>query len=240
MNKNDTLGKLKAKERKLRQQIIIDAAREVFGQKTYDKASMAEIAKAAGIAKSSIYTYFKSQEELYAKIAYMDSCDFIEDLESRIDRFGIDQANIDQSNIDQSNIDQSNMDQSNMDQARGNYINICITHFLAYYTAHTAQWRMITHFALHGNKDMGAVDQLNEIGRRLMDLFESVFRKLGCKKEARILAHTLFSCLSGILIAFRNYPGRTEAERIAHMTRIGDMVEAMILSLIGTDKISHN
>ncbi len=216
MNKNDTLGKLKAKERKLRQQIIIDAAREVFGQKTYDKASMAEIAKAAGIAKSSIYTYFKSQEELYAKIAYMDSCDFIEDLESRINQFGIDQANI--------------------DPAGENYVNICITHFLAYYTTHTAQWRMITHFALHGNKDMGAVDQLNEIGRRLMDLFESVFRKLGCKKEARILAHTLFSCLSGILIAFRNYPGRTEAERIAHMTRIGDMVEAMVLSLIGKSK----
>jgi hypothetical protein len=50
------------------------------------------------------------------------------------------------------------------------------------------------------------------------------------------LAHTLFSCLSGILIAFRNYPGRTETERIAHMTRIGEMVETMILSLVGKDK----
>ncbi|MCP3944870.1 MAG: TetR/AcrR family transcriptional regulator [Desulfobacteraceae bacterium] len=216
MKKNDTLGKLKIKERKLRQQIIIDSAREVFGQKTYDKASMAEIAKAAGIAKSSIYTYFKSQEELYAKIAYMDSCDFIEDLESRINHAGPGQ------------VDKA--------LAGENCVNICITHFLAYYIAHTAQWRMITHFALHGNRDMGAVDQLNEIGRRLMDLFELVFRKLGCDKDARILAHTLFSCLSGILISFRNYPGRTEAERIAHMTRIGDMVEAMVLSLVRKNK----
>ncbi|MCP4718602.1 MAG: TetR/AcrR family transcriptional regulator [Desulfobacteraceae bacterium] len=211
MNKKDTLSKLKARERILRQQIIIDAAREVFGQKTYDKASMAEIAKAAGIAKSSIYTYFKSQEELYAKIAIIDSCDFIEDLESRINR-------------------------TDIDEAKENCVNICITHFLAYYIAHTAQWRMITHFALHGNKDMAAVDQLNEIGRRLMDLFESVFMKLGCEKDARILAHTLFSCLSGILIAFRNYPGRTEDERIAHMKRIGGMVEAMVLSLVQKNK----
>ena len=89
MNTNNTLSKLKAKERKLRQQIIIDAAREVFGQKTYDKASMAEIAKTAGIAKSSIYTYFKSQEELYAKIAYMDSCNFIEDLQLNIHQAGL-------------------------------------------------------------------------------------------------------------------------------------------------------
>ncbi len=221
MNKNNTLSKLKAKERKLRQQIIIDAAREVFGQKTYDKASMAEIATAAGIAKSSIYTYFKSQEELYAKIAYMDSCNFIEDLQSRIHQAGM------------GGLDQADKEQVDPGEK---CVKICITHFLAYYIAHTAQWRMITHFALHGNKDMEAVDQLNEIGRRLMDLFESVFRKLGCEKEARILAHTLFSCLSGILIAFRNYPGRTEAERIVHMTRIGDVVEAMVLSLVRKDK----
>jgi len=211
MNKNDTLSKLKVKERVLRQQIIVDAAREVFGRKTYDKVSMAEIANAAGIAKSSIYTYFKSQEELYANIVYMDSCDFIEDLEGHIQQFG-------------------------MDPVGENCVRICITHFLSYYIDHTAQWRMITHFALHGNKDMEAVDQLNEIGRRLMDLFESVFRKLGCQKDARILAHTLFSCLSGILISFRNYPGRTEADRIAHMTRIGEMLETMILALVGKNK----
>jgi AcrR family transcriptional regulator len=216
MNKNNTLSKLKAKERKLRQQIIIDAAREVFGQKTYDKASMAEIAKAAGIAKSSIYTYFKSQEELYAKIAYMDACHFIEDL--------------------QGCIQQASMDQPIMDPAGENYVKICVTHFLAYYIDHTAQWRMITHFALHGNKAMTAVDQLNEIGRKLMDLFESVFKNLGCDQEARLLAHTLFACLSGILIAFRNYPGRTETERIAHMTRIGEQVEAMVLSLVRQNK----
>jgi len=211
MNKNNTLSKLKSKERKLRQQIIIDAAREVFGRKTYDKASMAEIAKAAGIAKSSIYTYFKSQEELYARIVCADSREFIDDLQSRIEKVERKESGV-------------------------NCVNTCITGFLTYYIAHTAQWRMITHFALHGNQNMGAIDQLNEIGRRLMDLFESVFRKLGKDKDARILAHTLFSCLSGILIAFRNYPGRTEAERIAHMNRIGAMVEAMILSLVGQEK----
>lgn len=207
MNRTNTLTRLKAKEREHRQSLIIDAAREVFGQKTYDKASMAEIAKTAGIAKSSIYTYFNSQEELYAKIVYMDSCVFLEDLEARID-------------------------QAQKDPGSKECLNICITGFLSYYIDHAAQWRMITHFALHGNKEMGAMGQLNEIGRRLMDLFESVLRKLGCEKESRILAHTLFSSLSGILIAFRNYPGRTEAERMAHMKRIGTMVESMVLAMV--------
>ncbi len=202
MQKKDTLSRLKADERKMRQQIIIDAAREVFGQKTYDRASMSEIAKTAGIAKSSIYTYFNSQEELYARIAYMDAIEFIEDLQNRIDQ--VPEAALETS----------------------------ISYFLEYYIAHSAQWRMITHFALHGNKEMGAVEQLNEIGRRLMDVFETVFTALGAAEESRILAHTLFSCLSGILIAFRNYPGRSEQERIVHMKRIGSIVESMILALI--------
>ena len=202
MEKKDTLSRLKAEEWKMRRQIIIDAAREVFGQKTYDRASMAEIAKTAGIAKSSIYTYFKSQEELYATIAYADACEFIDDLAARIDG------------------------------APDRALETCISCFLDYYIAHVAQWRMITHFALHGNKEMAAVDQLNEIGRRLMDIFEGVFISLGCRDTSRMMAHTLFSSLSGILIAFRNYPGRSEQERIAHMQRIGKIVEAMVTALV--------
>lgn len=201
MTPKNTLGRLKAKERKMRQQIIVDAAREVFGQKTYDKASMSEIAKTAGIAKSSIYTYFNSQEELYARIAYMDACEFIEDLEGRI-------------------------------KESRNPLKVCISYFLDYYIEHKSQWRMITHFALHGNREMGAVEQLNDIGRRLMNVFVAVFEGLGARQNPRLLAHTLFSCLSGILIAFRNYPGRSESERVSHMKRIGSMVESMVLALV--------
>lgn len=202
MEKRNTLSRLKAEERELRRQIIIDAARDVFGKKTYDKASMAEIARTAGIAKSSIYTYFRSQETLYAQIAYTDACRFIEDLKTGISR--------------------------NPENALEN----CIDCFLEYYIAQTAQWRMITHFALHGNKEMGAVEQFNEIGRRLMDVFEQVFKELGCEKDSRLLSHTLFAGLSGILISFRNYPGRSEAERIEHMKRIGNVFKSMVMALV--------
>ena len=205
MTKKDTLSRLKVQERKLRQQIIVDAAREVFGQKTYDKASMAEIARTAGIGKSSIYTYFNSQEELYARIAYMDACEFIDDLEKKV-------------------------------RKSETPLTVCISYFLEYYIEQKSQWRMITHFALHGNKEMGAVEQLNDIGRRLMTVFATVFEGLGSSQNPRLLAHTLFSCLSGILIAFRNYPGRTEPERISHMKRIGSMVEEMVLALVNQSK----
>ncbi len=202
MGKNTTLGRLKAKERHLRQKIIIDAGREVFGAKTYDQVSMAEIAKVAGISKSSIYTYFKSQEELYAVIASRDAKAFADRLRRKIE-----------------SIDEG-------------YVKAAVDEFLDYYIVNKAQWRMITHFALHGSREMTAVDKLNQAGQMLMDLFESMFEKMGCQKDSRILAHTFFSCLSGILISFRNYPGRTDKERTGHMKRIGGKVEEMILALI--------
>lgn len=202
MNNKNTLLKLKKKEREVRKKIIIDAARVVFGEKTYDEVSMTQIAKAAGIAKSSIYTYFKSQEEMYAVITCQDSLVFIQGLEKII------QA------------------------ASDNILKYAIDHFLDYYIANEAQWRMITHFALHGKKGIGSVDQLNTIGRMMMDLFETLFKKLGFKEDTRLLAHTLFSCLSGILIAFRNYPGRSEKERILHMKRIAVVIEQMITTLM--------
>ncbi len=198
MAKKDTLIKLKEKERGIRQDLIIDAARHVFGKKTYDMVSMIEIANAAGIAKSSIYTYFKSQEELYAQVVYQDAGLFLKELKKRIQKKDKD------------------------------VVKKAIEYFLDYYITHEAQWRMITHFALHGNKDMGSVDKLNKIGRKLMDVFDTIFIYPGCKTDTRLLSHTLFSCLSGVLIAFRNYPGRSEQERIIHMKKIGSLIESMI------------
>ncbi|MBU2513427.1 TetR/AcrR family transcriptional regulator [bacterium] len=205
MAKLATLSKLKEKERETRQKLIIDAARKVFEKKTYDSVSMAEIAKTAGMAKSSIYTYFSSQESLYVEVAYRDSNYFIKELEKKIQL------------------------------SETHSVETVITHFLDYYILHKAQWRMITHFALHGDTVHESVEKLNEISRKLMDTFDSILKKLDYKGNTRLLAHTLFASLSGILISFRNYPGRTEEERIAHMKRIGEKIKDMMIALIEKD-----
>lgn len=43
---------------------IIDAALEVFGEKGYYNATMAEIARNAGVSEATIYEYFGSKEDL--------------------------------------------------------------------------------------------------------------------------------------------------------------------------------
>ena len=47
---------------------IINAAMDVFSKNGYAKASIREIAKAAGISVGGVYLYFKNKEELYKSI----------------------------------------------------------------------------------------------------------------------------------------------------------------------------
>jgi len=47
---------------------IIEGAREVFMARGFDAASMADIAKAAGVSKGTLYVYFKDKDELFSAI----------------------------------------------------------------------------------------------------------------------------------------------------------------------------
>ena len=198
----NTLNKLKQQEREIREDLIVDAARTAFGSKTYDQVSMNEIAKAAGIAKSSIYTYFPNQEALFVETAFRDTGKFIATLKARV------QAE------------------------RSPSLEVFMDDYLDYHIEHDAHWRMITHFALHGNIGEASAEKLNQISRQVMDLLETVLKKVDYQGDTRLLSHTLFAALNGIMISFRKYPGRTEPARIAHMKRIAKLMARMLLTFV--------
>ena len=201
--KKDTLSKLKQKERAAREDLIIDAARSVFGAKTYDKVSMQEIANAAGIAKSSIYTYFKNQEALFVEAAYRDTQRFINELEAQLQT-----------------------------RSQADRLDTLIAHFIDYNTRNEVYWQMITRFSLYGEISGDASRKLDVVSRRFMDLLDLVFVDSPPETDRRLLSHALFAALSGILIAFRKYPGRTEEERLAHMQRVGKLVKDMFAAYL--------
>jgi AcrR family transcriptional regulator len=204
MGKKGTLSKLRQREREVREDLIIDAARTVFGSKTYDKVSMQEIANAAGIAKSSIYTYFANQEALFVEAAYRDTQRFIAELETRL-----------------------------KDKDDSEKLETLIAHFLEYNTRNEVYWQMITRFSLYGEIGGESSRKLDVVARRFMDLLDLVFADAPAGTDKRLLSHTLFASLSGILIAFRKYPGRSEAESLAHMQRVGRLIEDMFDGYLG-------
>lgn len=54
---------------KEKQKAILDGAMQVFGSAPYKKASVGDIAKAAGISKGMVFYYFGSKKELYLFLA---------------------------------------------------------------------------------------------------------------------------------------------------------------------------
>ena len=51
-----------------RREQILDAATQVFGKKGFEGTNVADIAEATGIAKGTVYLYFKSKEEIFSAI----------------------------------------------------------------------------------------------------------------------------------------------------------------------------
>jgi len=76
---------LKEKQRREREELIIQAAEAVFEEKGYYEASMDEIAARVGVAKGTIYTHFPGKEELVVAIFKRNLQTFLERIDVVID-----------------------------------------------------------------------------------------------------------------------------------------------------------
>jgi AcrR family transcriptional regulator len=59
----------KEREKGRRRQQIMVAAKRVFSQKSFNKATMEDIAKEAELSPGTLYLYFKNKEELFASLS---------------------------------------------------------------------------------------------------------------------------------------------------------------------------
>ena len=59
----------KERERERRRQQIMVAAKRVFTDKGFSKATMEDIAKEAELSPGTLYLYFKNKDELYASLS---------------------------------------------------------------------------------------------------------------------------------------------------------------------------
>jgi AcrR family transcriptional regulator len=64
---------------------ILEAARQVFGRRGFAAASMEEISGVAGLAKGTLYLYYRSKQDLYKAALYAGLTDLSERLESCVE-----------------------------------------------------------------------------------------------------------------------------------------------------------
>ncbi len=65
-----TAGKraVRGEQKEARRQTILHAATALFADASFDDISMAEIARQSGIAKGTVYIYFKTKEEVFLEV----------------------------------------------------------------------------------------------------------------------------------------------------------------------------
>ena len=73
------------KDPETRRAEIITAARRLFGTKEYEKTTMQDVIDELGIAKGTIYYYFKSKEELLDAVINQMGDEMVEQMQSALD-----------------------------------------------------------------------------------------------------------------------------------------------------------
>ncbi len=198
MDKKNTFNELRQREREARKDVIVDAAERVFASKPFNKVSMRDIAREAGISPASIYRYFPDQQTLFVEAFLRGAKEITSILGDIIDKDG----------------------------------ELCIENaaeeFIDYLTVNDQYFRMMTHFMLDGSLSDESLESLNQHARSLIDQFDNLFRRVMPDSNPRLLSHAFFAAMNGILITFRDYPGRSREEVSRHMKLIGRMMAGML------------
>jgi AcrR family transcriptional regulator len=63
-----TVAKRRKREHSVRRELIIETARQLFEDKGFESTTVEEIAAKAELGKGTIYSYFKSKEQIYVAI----------------------------------------------------------------------------------------------------------------------------------------------------------------------------
>jgi AcrR family transcriptional regulator len=194
MKQNNTFAHLKSEEKLARQTIIIQAAERVFAVKPFNKISIRDIAREAGISHASIYRYFPDQQSLFVEAFLRGAQEISVTLESLIE-------------------DTKTPDLVKISDA-----------YITYLMDNDQYFRMMTHFMLDGSLSAGKIEKLNTAERQIFDQFDRLFQKMNRSEPVRPLSHAFFAALNGVLITFRNYPGRTTKSVREHMLHIARVI----------------
>jgi len=193
---NTAFSILKAHEKRARQDLIVDAAERVFATTPFNNVSIRDIAREVGISHTSIYRYFPDQQALFVEAFVRGAREIVQVLDDIV----------------------RNSEQGDIEKVTEK--------FIAYLVENDQYFRMMTHFMLDGSLSVEMVEKLNAMERLLFDEFDKLFRKMTGIREGdvRLLSHAFFAALNGVLITFRNYPGRNREEVIRHIGRIAGII----------------
>lgn len=169
---------------------------------------MRDIASEASISTALIYRYFPDQQTLFVEAFLESTSRIIEVLDSFLNNCDHDSAGIYQ----------------------------FIEYFIDYLTGNDFYFKMLVNFMLDGNLKPELLDKIIEIEHLIFAKFDAVIRMVKPDGAVRLYSHGLFCALNGILLTFRNNPGKSNDEVLRYMKSLGHFIGEMLVETIKSGK----
>ncbi len=91
-------------------------------------------------------------------------------------------------------------------------------------------YQMMCYFLIKVDMDAHIINRFNTVSRYFLDILDQVLARAGAGKNIRYYSHALFASLTGIVMAFRNFPGHTREEKRKHMHKLALLLASVFRS----------
>lgn len=85
-------------------------------------------------------------------------------------------------------------------------------------------FQMMCHFMIRGEVNQRALKKFNAVQRYFLNMFDKAVNKAEGVSNIRFFTHAFFASLAGVVLTFRNYPGRSQEERREYMHRLAILI----------------
>ncbi len=82
-----------------------------------------------------------------------------------------------------------------------------------YMVDNEATFQMMCHFMIRGELNPQALKKFNGVQRYFLNMFDNVVKQTEDAGNLRLNTQAFFASLAGVVLTFRNYPGRTSEEK---------------------------
>ena len=91
-------------------------------------------------------------------------------------------------------------------------------------------FQMMGHFMVTGQIHPKAMQRYNAMQRRFLDILERVTNQTDIGQNSRLVTHAIYASVTGAVMAFRNYPGRSPEEIRRHIYRLVRIISSVFIS----------
>jgi AcrR family transcriptional regulator len=98
-----------------------------------------------------------------------------------------------------------------------------------YLMDHESLFQMMGHFMVTGRVNPKALEKFNTVQRYFFNLLDKVNQQAGLGESNRLYSHAIYASIVGVVMTFRNYPGRDKEEIRRHIHRLTRLVSDAFL-----------